>query len=261
MSVTIAAEPALQIKQFACLADNYGFLIRDPVSGETAAIDTPCVETILGALDGAGWKLTQIWNTHWHPDHTGGNLALKEATGARVIGPKGEAGRIPGLDQAVGQGDQVRLGEKIADVLDTPGHTLGHIAFYFAQDQAAFVGDTLFALGCGRLFEGTAPMMWASLQKLASLPPATQIYCAHEYTLANGRFALDIDPDNQALIARMEEIEQKRRNGLPTVPTTIAAELATNPFLQARLPAFQRRLETTDAISAFAIARQRKDRF
>ncbi|HBB56313.1 MAG TPA: hydroxyacylglutathione hydrolase, partial [Hyphomonadaceae bacterium] len=123
---------ALQIKQFACLADNYGFLIRDPVSGETAAIDTPCVETILGALDGAGWKLTQIWNTHWHPDHTGGNLALKEATGARVIGPKGEAGRIPGLDQAVGQGDQVRLGEKIADVLDTPGHTLGHIAFYFA---------------------------------------------------------------------------------------------------------------------------------
>ena len=228
MSVTIAAEPALQIKQFACLADNYGFLIRDPVSGETAAIDTPCVETILGALDGAGWKLTQIWNTHWHPDHTGGNLALKEATGARVIGPKGEAGRIPGLDQAVGQGDQVRLGEKIADVLDTPGHTLGHIAFYFAQDQAAFVGDTLFALGCGRLFEGTAPMMWASLQKLASLPPATQIYCAHEYTLANGRFALDIDPDNQALIARMEEIEQKRRNGLPTVPTTIAAELAIN---------------------------------
>ncbi|HLI66079.1 MAG TPA: hydroxyacylglutathione hydrolase [Caulobacteraceae bacterium] len=221
----------LTVRQFPCLSDNYGFLARDEASGKTACIDTPEADAILRELDRLGWSLDFILNTHWHPDHAGGNAAVKARTGATVVGPA-EVERISPVDRKVAHGDVVQLGDTRLEVIDTGGHTLGHITYHDAADQIAFVGDTLFALGCGRLFEGTAEQMWASLSRLAALPGETAVYCAHEYTASNARFALSID-DDPALKARAADVFAARERGEPTVPTTIAREVATNPFLKA----------------------------
>jgi hydroxyacylglutathione hydrolase len=223
----------LTVHQFPCLSDNYGFLIRDEASGLAACIDTPDAAAILRELESLGWTLNMILNTHWHPDHAGGNDEIKAATGAFVVGPQ-EVEKISKPDRIVTDGDVVMLGETRLDVIDTGGHTLGHITYHDAQDRIAFVGDTLFALGCGRLFEGTAQQMWTSLQKLAAMPDETTVYCAHEYTASNARFALSVDEDG-ALKARAEQIFASRERGEPTVPTTIGIEKATNPFLRAPL--------------------------
>lgn len=253
----------IEIRQFPCLRDNYGFLVRDAATGAVAAIDTPDAAAIDAELDRAGWRLTHILNTHWHPDHAGGNLALKAKWGCRIIGPRGEAAKIPGIDEAVGEGDIVRLGASAARVIDTPGHTLGHNIYHFAEDGAAFVGDTIFAMGCGRLFEGTPAQMWASLARIAAMPPATRLYCAHEYTQANARFALTIDGGNPALVARAREIGRLRAKGTPTVPTTVAAERATNPFLRSQEAELAAAVGLAGAgpIDIFAEIRRRKDMF
>ncbi len=245
----------LTVHQFPCLSDNYGFLIRDEASGKVATIDTPDAEAILAELAKLGWSLDLILNTHWHPDHAGGNEALKTATGATITGPA-EVTRIAPLDRVVRGGDVVMLGETRFEVIDAGGHTLGHIAYHDAADDIAFVGDTLFALGCGRLFEGTPEQMWDSLSRVADLPDDTTVYCAHEYTASNARFALSVD-DDPALKARADAVFAARERGEPTVPTTIAAEKATNPFLRAPL---LRPLATTPA-QAFAEIRAAKDSF
>ena len=251
----------LVIEQFPCLSDNYGFLIHDTQSGQTAAIDTPDAATIREVLKQRGWHLTHIFNTHHHPDHTGGNVALKRATNCHIIGPAGEADKIPALDEAVDEGDIVSFGTTQARVLNVGGHTLGHIAYYFAEEKIAFVGDTLFELGCGRLFEGTPAQMWESLQKIAALPPDTILYCAHEYTQANARFAIKIEPDNVALQKRCRAIDKARAANQPTVPMQLADELATNPFLRADQKSIRQRLAMTDAnpVDIFAEIRHRKD--
>jgi hydroxyacylglutathione hydrolase len=221
----------LTVRQFPCLTDNYGFIIRDEASGLTACIDTPDVGAILAALKREGWDLDFIFNTHWHPDHAGGNAEIKAATGAMVVGPA-EVTRIAPLDRTVAGGEVVDLGQTRFEVIDSGGHTLGHITYFDAKDRIAFVGDTLFALGCGRLFEGTPQQMWASLSRIAALPDDTTVYCAHEYTAANARFALSVDAD-PALKRRADQIFAARERGEATVPTTIALEKATNPFLRA----------------------------
>ena len=224
---------SLTVHQFPCLSDNYGFLVRDDATGVTATIDTPNADAILAELGKLGWTLDLILNTHWHPDHAGGNAAIQAATGATIVGPQ-EVTRIAPLDRPVVQGDTVAVGDTTLTVIDTGGHTLGHIAYHDAKGHIAFVGDTLFALGCGRLFEGTAEQMWGSLAKLTALPDDTIVYCAHEYTAANARFALSVDED-PALKARSIEVFAARERGEPTVPTTIGLEKATNPFLRAPL--------------------------
>ncbi len=254
---------ALQIHQFPCLKDNYSWLVHEPQANVTAVVDTPEVPAILKALDQTGWKLTHILNTHWHPDHAGGNEELKARTGCQIIGPRAEAKKIPAIERQVGDGDEVKFGAATAKVFDVPGHTAGHIAYWFAEDSVAFVGDTLFALGCGRLFEGTASQMWTSLQKLMALPPETKVYCAHEYTQSNARFALSVDPDNAALAARAREIDAMRAKGIPTVPSNIGLELATNPFLRPTSESLQRSLGMVgaDPVAVFAETRRRKDNF
>lgn len=252
---------ALEIKQFPCLSDNYGFLIRDEATGACAAIDTPDAEAIAAEAERAGWRLTHVLNTHHHWDHAGGNLALKEKYGLTIIGPKGED--IPGRDVAVSDGDVVELGASLARVIGTPGHTAGHIVYHFEDDGVAFVGDTLFALGCGRLFEGTPAQMWSSLSRLTALPEETRVYCAHEYTQANARFAETVDPANEALRIRIGEIDATRAKGEPTVPTSIGLEKATNPFLRAGDPALREALDMASATDTdvFAEVRRRKDHF
>jgi hydroxyacylglutathione hydrolase len=245
----------LTVHQFPCLSDNYGFLVRDETSGKVATIDTPDADAILAELDTLGWSLDLILNTHWHPDHAGGNAALKKATGATITGPA-EVTRIAPLDRVVRGGDIVLLGETRFEVIDSGGHTLGHIAYHDAADGIAFVGDTLFALGCGRLFEGTPEQMWESLSRITALPDDTVVYCAHEYTAANARFALSVD-DDPALKARADAVFAARERGEPTVPTTIGAEKATNPFLRApRL-----RPAASTPAQAFAEIRAAKDSF
>ena len=224
----------LEIVRVPVLSDNYVWLVHETGSGETMAVDPAVAAPVLDAAAARGWRLTQIWNTHWHPDHTGGNAEIKAATGCTIIGPAAEAARIPTLDRAVAEGDRVQLGAAEAEVLEVPAHTAGHIAYHFASEGAIFVGDTLFAMGCGRLFEGTPAQMFANMQRLAALPDDTQVYCAHEYTLANGRYALAAEPDNQAIAARMAKGEAMRARGEATVPTTIGLERATNPFMRAR---------------------------
>ncbi|MFN0022384.1 MAG: hydroxyacylglutathione hydrolase [Parvularculaceae bacterium] len=253
----------IDIRQFPCLSDNYGFLVRDSATGAVASIDTPDAEAVNAALAREGWRLTHILNTHWHPDHAGGNLVLKARWNCRIIGPRGEAAKIPGIDEAVGEGDTVVLGETRAVVREAPGHTLGHIVYHFADDTAAFVGDVIFALGCGRLFEGTPAQMWTSLQKIAAMPPETMLYCAHEYTASNARFAVTADPGNAALAQRFAEINAKRARGEPTVPMTVAEELGTNPFLRADDKDVRRSVGMEDAGAAevFAEIRRRKDSF
>ena len=223
----------LEIIRIPVLSDNYVWLVHEPASKETTVIDPAVAPPILAEAEQRGWNITQIWNTHWHPDHTGGNADIKQATGCTITGPAAEAERIPTLDRHVSEGDSVKLGDVIADVIDVPAHTAGHIAFHIADERAAFVGDTLFAMGCGRLFEGTPAQMYANMRKLEALPDDTMIYCAHEYTQANGEFALTVEPDNDALIARMAQVKVLRAKDEPTVPTNIAAEKATNPFMRA----------------------------
>lgn len=221
----------LTVHQFPCLFDNYGFLARDEETGLAACIDTPDADTILRQLDKLGWELAMILNTHWHPDHAGGNAEVKAATGAVIMGPA-EVTQVSQIDRQVAGGDIVDLGATRFQVIDTGGHTRGHISFYDPADKIAFVGDTLFVLGCGKLFEGDPAQMWASLQRLTALPDDTRVYCAHEYTAANARFALSID-ENAALKARADQVFAARGRGEPTVPTTIGLEKATNPFLRA----------------------------
>ena len=246
----------LTVHQFPCLSDNYGFLIRDDATGQAACIDTPDAAAILRELKTLGWTLTHILNTHWHPDHAGGNAEIKAATGCQVVGPA-EVERIgTAPDRVVVDGDLVMLGETRFEVLDTGGHTLGHISYYDAADRVAFVGDTLFALGCGRLFEGTPQQMWTSLAKLTALPDATAVYCAHEYTASNARFALSVDAD-PALKTRADAIFAAREKGEWTVPTSIGLEKATNPFLRAPLL----RPDIADPAEAFGAVRAAKDSF
>ena len=224
---------ALEVARIPVLSDNYVWLARDAATGRTAVVDPAVAEPVLDAAAARGWTITDIFNTHWHPDHTGGNLAIKAATGAHVTGPAGEAARIPGIDRAVSEGDTVDLGETRFAVLDVGGHTAGHNAYYAADAGTLFCGDTLFALGCGRLFEGTPQQMFASLAKLMALPDATAVYCAHEYTQSNARFALTAEPGNAALAARARDIDAARARGEATVPSTIGLERATNPFTRA----------------------------
>ncbi len=223
----------LEVVRIPALSDNYIWLVNEPASGETMVVDPAEAGPVLAEADRRGWRIDQIWNTHWHPDHIGGNEAIKRATGARVTAPAAESERIPSLDRAVGEGDRVRLGEAEAVVMEVPAHTAGHIAYHFDGEGMVFVGDTLFAMGCGRLFEGTADQMYANLKRLAGLPGETLVYCAHEYTLANGRYALDAEPDNDAIRKRMEAVQEARARGEATIPTTIALEQATNPFMRA----------------------------
>ena len=225
-----------------CLTDNYGVLIHAPDTGETASVDAPDAAPLQAALDARGWKLSTIFVTHHHNDHTAGIPALKQRYGCRVIGPEAEAARITGLDQLVNEKTPLTFGGFNVRVIETPGHTLGHVSYYIPDAKLAFTADTLFALGCGRLFEGDPEMMWHSLNKIAALPDDTTIFCGHEYTLGNGRFALTVEPENIALVARMKDIEALRAKGAPTVPTTIAIEKATNPFLRAAVPAIRARL-------------------
>ncbi|WHU00987.1 MULTISPECIES: hydroxyacylglutathione hydrolase [unclassified Sphingomonas] len=224
---------ALEIVRIPALSDNYIWLIHDKRADKTAVVDPGDAAPVLEELKLRGWKLNAILNTHWHPDHTGGNAQLKAETGAVIIAPSGEGTRIPGADWLAGSNNKIKVGQHVAQVVDVPGHTAGHIAFHFASEGIIFVGDTLFAMGCGRLFEGTAEQMFRNMRYFATLPPETKVYCAHEYTQANGRFALSVEPDNAALQARMTEVDALREAGEPTVPTTIGAELATNPFLRA----------------------------
>ena len=253
----------LEIFQFPTRADNYGVLIHDPETGATAAIDAPEAGPILGALAQKGWDLTDILVTHHHGDHTAGIGTLKNKTGCTVYGPAREAGLIAGLDVEVKEGDTVSVGHADATVIDTPGHTRGHVSYYFPEEAVVFVGDTLFSVGCGKLLEGDAPTMWRSLSKLADLPPETAVYCGHEYTGANCRFALTVEPDNQALQARAAEVAANDSAGRPSLPTTIGRELDTNPFLRASSPEIQTRLglggQPLDAV--FAEVRRRKDQF
>jgi hydroxyacylglutathione hydrolase len=237
----------MEIVAVAAFADNYLWLVHDEASGETAVVDSGDPTPVLAEAERRGWTITQVWNTHWHPDHTGGNLAIKQATGARISGPAAE--NIPGRDAALREGDQVRLGEQVGRVIEVPGHTLGHIALVFDDEKVAFVGDTLFAMGCGRLFEGSPEQMYRSLERLAALPEDTRLYCAHEYTYSNALFAVHAEPDNAATADRLIEVKRLRDEGKMTVPTTVAEERETNPFVRAT------------NVEEFARLRKEKDSF
>ncbi|MDO8605962.1 MAG: hydroxyacylglutathione hydrolase [Phaeospirillum sp.] len=252
------------VEQIPVLSDNYITLVHEPVSGATAAVDPAVAEPVLGRLATRGWRLTHILNTHHHGDHTGGNQELIHRTGCAVVGAAKDSERIPGISVEVGEGDTFLLGGAAAMVLETPGHTSGHIAFWFPDSHVLFAGDCLFSLGCGRLFEGSAEEMWTSLKKLRDLPPDTLVYCAHEYTAGNGRFARLVERDNQALLTRLEQVEALRAKGLPTIPTTIADERAANPFLRADTKSVAKAVGMepgADPAQIFAELRRRKDAF
>ena len=253
----------LQIYQFTCRGeDNFGVLLHDEASGKCVSIDAPDEAKVLDALSKTGWKLTDIFVTHSHFDHVEGIMGLKDKFGCRVKGPALEADKIEGLDEAVNDGDVINFGSDTVRVIGTPGHTLGMVNYYFEDTGAVFTGDTLFALGCGRLFEGDGAMMWKSMQKLAKLPPQTAVYCGHEYSVANGRFALTVEPDNEELQKRMETFVALREKGLPTLPTTIGEELQTNPFMRPHSPAIRQKLgmESASDSEVFTEIRSRKDR-
>lgn len=252
---------ALEIELFACRSDNFGVLLHDPVTGATASIDAPEEKPILAALERRGWRLSHIFTTHHHGDHVEANLALKDRFGATIIGPARET--IPGIDRKVDGGDSFDFAGRRVEVIATPGHTVGHICFHLPEEKLLFAADTLFALGCGRVFEGTPAQMWESLSTLAALPDETTVYFGHEYTLSNARFARTVDPENAALARRADEIEALRADGVFTAPTTIGIEKATNPFLRAGDPVIRRHLGMEGASDAevFAEIRGRKDRF
>ena len=220
----------MEIVAVPAFSDNYIWLVHDEDSGETAVVDPGDAAPALAEAERRGWTIDQVWNTHWHPDHTGGNLAIKQATGARISGPASE--KIPGRDVALAEGSEVKLGRHVGRVIEVPGHTLDHVALVFEDERVAFVGDTLFAMGCGRLFEGTPAQMYASLKRLASLPEDMRLYCAHEYTLANAHFAAHAEPANAAIAERLATVAAMRREGRITVPTTVAQERETNPFVR-----------------------------
>ncbi|MDR6126139.1 MULTISPECIES: hydroxyacylglutathione hydrolase [unclassified Sphingomonas] len=226
------AAPALEIVRVPVLSDNYAWLVFDPLTQEVAAVDPGEAEPVLAAAAARGWTVSQVWTTHWHPDHTGGNASMK-AAGATITGPRAERDRIPTLDTLVAEGDVVRIGSHTGHVLAVPGHTAGHLAFHFAEDKALFTGDTLFAMGCGRLFEGTAAEMWANMERYAAMPDDTRVYCGHEYTAGNAAFAVTVEPDNDAIATRRAEVDRLRAAGEATVPTSIGQERATNPFMRA----------------------------
>ncbi|MGE3246780.1 MAG: hydroxyacylglutathione hydrolase [Beijerinckiaceae bacterium] len=252
-----------QIHQFMCLEDNFGVLIHDPATGATASMDAPEAGPVLAALKEKGWKLTDILVTHHHNDHIGGIPEVKaQFPDARVVGPAPDKDRVPGADLYVSEGETIKIGDLTARIFETPGHTSGHIVYFFEEDKMLFAGDTLFALGCGRAFEKPAPVLYDSLMKLAKLPPETKIYCGHEYTLSNGRFALRVDPDNAALQKRMKEIEALRADNKATLPSTLAIELETNPFLRATDAKIQAGLEMSGAepSAVFTELRERKNK-
>jgi hydroxyacylglutathione hydrolase len=253
----------LDIIQIPVLTDNYSYLIHDATTGETVVIDPAQAEPILRILQQHGWQLTYILNTHHHGDHVGGNLELKRQTGCKIIASSTDKHRIPGFDQGVQDGDTIQLGTHTAQIIATAGHTSGHIVYYFADSNALFCGDTLFVMGCGRLFEGTAAELWQSLQKLKALPPNTRVYCAHEYSVANARFALSVEPDNLALQQKMVRIQQLRAENLPTVPSTIDEELATNPFFREHSLSLRKQIDsiTHTAVEVFTQLRRLKDNF
>lgn len=253
----------LQIVTIPCLSDNYAYLLHDAPSGDTTLIDAPEAAPILSALETRGWRLSQVLLTHHHFDHVDGLPAILNAHPARVLGAAADAHRLPTLARQLREGDQINVGGENGTVIEVPGHTIGHIAFHFPESKAVFTADSLMALGCGRLFEGSAEMMWASLSKLAALPRDTRIYSGHEYTQANAKFALTIEPGNSALISRSEQINAARADGRPTVPSALSTELDTNPFLRAHLPALKATLGMAGATDAetFAEIRARKDSF
>ena len=246
-----------------CLSDNYAYLLRDGETGEVAVIDVPEAAPIKAELDTRGWTLSQVWLTHHHWDHVDGLSDLLAAYPAQVVGAKADADRLPPLDNAVAEGDKIKLGALEAEVFDVSGHTMNHIAFYVAGARACFTADSLMALGCGRLFEGTPAQMWGSMQKLMALPPETTICSGHEYTASNAKFALTVDPDNPALISRSNEIAAARAKGQPTVPTSLATELETNPFLRPADPGVRATLgmQTASDTEVFTEIRKRKDNF
>jgi hydroxyacylglutathione hydrolase len=253
----------LEIHQIPVLRDNYVYLVREPAEGACAAVDPSVAAPVLDALDRLGWRLTHVLNTHHHHDHTGGNLELKRATGCTIVGHGHDAARIPGIDVHVHDGERIDLGRQRAEVLDVSGHTVGHIAYWFADAMAVFCGDTLFSLGCGRLFEGSPEQMWSSLCRLRALPADTRVYCGHEYTEANAAFALDLDPANEDLRHRAAEVRQLRARGMPTVPSTIGSERAANPFLRADDAALAAAIgmPARGPAQVFAHIRRRKDAF
>jgi len=253
----------LEIVQIPVLDDNYVYLIHEPQENRTAVVDPAEAAPVLKAAASRGWTITHILNTHHHWDHTGGNLEIQQATGATIVGAANDAERIPGIQVKVKDGDAYAFGAANARVFEVPGHTSGHIAYWFEAADALFCGDTLFALGCGRMFEGTPGQFWPSLKKLRALPDATRVYCAHEYTQANARFAVTIEPDNQTLLDRVAEIDALRARGEPTVPSTLGAEKATNPFLRADVNevAAHLSLSGADPVDIFADIRLRKDNF
>jgi len=253
----------LAFHQFICRSDNYGLLLHDHKSGATAAIDAPDAGAIEHQLDAMGWELTHIFTTHHHGDHVEGNLALQKRYGCSITGPRAEAAKIPGIDRMVGGGDGFTWEGREVRVLDCPGHTLGHIAYHMPSEQAVFAGDTLFSLGCGRVFEGTMAQMFYSVNQFAALPPATRLYCGHEYTQSNARFALSVEPGNEALVARAAEVDRLRAESLMTCPVTIAAELAANPFLRLGSSEIRRTLglESASDLEVFTELRERKNGF
>ena len=254
---------AAETHLFMCLKDNFGVLLHDPATGATAAIDAPEAAPVEAALKAKGWKLTDILVTHHHADHTDGIMELKNRYKCRVVAPKAEAQKIPGVDETVKEGDKVTVGKLTANVIETPGHTSGHITYWFHADKLAFAGDTLFSIGCGRVIEGTPEMMWNSLLKLRDLPGDTKVYCGHEYTLANIKFAQTIEPDNKALAARAKEAAEQIAAGKMTIPTTIDEEKAANVFLRADVPTVAAAvgLAGKPAAQVFTEVRARKNKF
>jgi hydroxyacylglutathione hydrolase len=253
----------LQIAQFCCRSDNFGLLVHDPVSGLTASIDTPDEETIAGELEQRGWQLSHIFNTHHHYDHVPGNLALKEQTGCIIVGAKNDAHRIPGIDVQLGDGETYQFGSHTITMLETPGHTLGSVCFFFEPDHILFTGDTLFSMGCGRMFEGSKEVMWRSMQKILALPDDTQIYCGHEYTVSNASFALEVEPGNKALQERAKEVKELRRERKDTLPVSLGTEKATNPFLRTNSADIQKYfgLEGRPETEIFGAMRELKNDF
>ncbi|MEX2129140.1 MAG: hydroxyacylglutathione hydrolase [Xanthobacteraceae bacterium] len=254
---------AVEVRLVPCLSDNYAVILREPASGAVILVDAPDADPITKALDSANWKPTHILVTHKHGDHIQGIPALKQRYKPKVIGPRAEANEIPTLDEKVGEPDVVEVGSLRARVFDTPGHTAGHICYWFEKEKLLFAGDTIFALGCGRAIERPAAVLWQSLLKLRDLPSGTTIYCGHEYTLANGRFAVTVDPGNAKLKARLAEVKKARATGKPTIPSTMAEERATNPFLRADDPTIAAAvgMQGADPAVVFTEIRERKNNF